>query len=85
MSKGNLFDSFFEDKTHIDSECDLSNVHLTVSHDEIRKINSVTGLILERKVKAKSVTIEGLNGDEKLQINITGDFKVTVNCLEKTI
>lgn len=84
MSKGSLFNSFFEDRTVIESECDLSETHLTISHDEIKKIDSVTGFCLERETKGKSVTIEGLNGDERLRVNITGDFRVTVECVEKS-
>lgn len=85
MRKGNLFDTFFEDRAIIESECDLSEAHLIISHDEIRKINSVTGFCSERETKAKSVTIEGLNGKERLRVSITGDFRVTVECIEKII
>lgn len=85
MSKGSLFDSFFEDKTYVVSECDLKDVHIMVEHDEIKKFDSLTGYPIWRKVKSKSITMTGICGDEKIEIKITGDFKVKVGGIEKSI
>ena len=85
MSKGSLFDSFFEDKTHVVSECDLKDVHIMVEHDEIKKFDSLTGYPIWRKVKSKSITMIGICGDEKIDIKITGNFNVEVGGIEKSI
>lgn len=85
MSKGNLFDSFFEDKTYVVSECDLKDVRIMVEHDVIKKFDSFTGYPIRRKVKSKSITMIGICGDEKIEIKITGDFNVTVGGIEKSI
>lgn len=85
MSKGSLFDSFFEDKTYVVSECDLKDVHLMVEHDVIKKFDSLTGYPTRRKVKSKSITMIGICGDEKIDIKITGNFNVEVGGIEKSI
>lgn len=85
MSKGNLFDSFFEDKTCVVSECDLKDVHIMVEHDVIKKFDSFTGYPIRRKVKSKSITMIGICGDEKIDIKITGNFNVEVGGIEKSI
>lgn len=85
MSKGHLFDSFFEDKTYVVSECDLKDVHMMVEHDVIKEFDSFTGYPIRRKVKSKSITMVGICGDEKIEIKITGDFKVKVEGIEKSI
>ena len=85
MSKGNLFDSFFEDKTHVVSECDLKDVRIAVEHDVIQKFDSLTGYPTRRKVKSKSITMIGICGDEKIEIKITGNFNVEVGGIEKSI
>ena len=85
MSKGNLFDSFFEDKTHVVSDCDLKDVHIAVEHDVIQKFDSLTGYPTWRTVKSKSITMIGICGDEKIEIKITGNFDVKVEGIEKSI
>ena len=85
MSKGSLFDSFFEDKTCVVSECDLKDVHMMVKHDVIKKFDSLTGYPICRKVKSKSITMIGICGDEKIEIKITGNFDVKVEGIEKSI
>ena len=81
MSKGNLFDSFFEDKTHVVSECDLKDVHMMVEHDVIKRFDSLTGYPIWRKIKSKSITMIGISGDKKIEIKITGNFDVKVGAL----
>lgn len=78
-----MFDFLFEDKTVITSTCDLNDAHIEISQDETRKIDGITGYIIERQVKSKSITILGVNGNETLKINITGDFHVTVESIER--
>lgn len=77
MEKG-----LFEEKTEIESVCHLDDVELTIYQDEIIKRNW-DGTPIVRDIKSKGVKLHGNNGETKIIVNITGDFKVTIQMDEE--
>lgn len=81
MSKEKI-KGLFEEKTKIESVCHLNDVELTIYQDEIIKRNW-DGIPIIREVKSKGMKLYGSNDDTKIIVNITGDFRVTVECVKK--
>ena len=72
----------FEEKTEIESMCHLNDVDLIIYQDEIIKRNW-DGTPIVREVKSKGMKLYGSNGDTKIIVYITGDFKVSIQIDEK--
>lgn len=72
----------FEEKTQIKSVCHLNDVELEIYQDEIIK-RDWDGNPIVKEVKSKGIKLYGNNGDTKIIVNITGDFKVAIQIDEE--
>lgn len=72
-----MLNGLFEEKTEIKSVCHLDDVELVIYQDEIIKRNG-DGTPIVKDIKSKGIKIHGSNGETKIIVNITGNFKVTI-------
>ncbi len=77
-----MLSGLFEEKTEIESVCHLDDVELVIYQDEIIKRNW-DGTPIVKDIKSKGIKLHGSNGETKIIVNITGDFKVTIQIDEK--
>ena len=72
-----MLKGLFEEKTEIKSVCHLDDVELAIYQDEIVK-RDWDGNPIVKDVKSKGIKLHGSNGDTKIIVNITGDYKVAI-------
>ena len=77
-----MLKGLFEEKTEIESVCHFDDIELTIYQNEIIKRNW-DGTPIVREVKTKGMKLYGSNGDTKIIVNITGDFKVAIQIDEE--
>lgn len=77
-----MLNGLFEEKTEIKSVCHLDDVELAIYQDEIIKRNW-DGAPIVKDIKSKGIKLYGGNGETKIIVNITGDFKVTIQIDEE--
>lgn len=70
-------DFYFTDETLGNSEFHLNDVDVQINKNFITKFDKFHRPI-ERVLKSRSMQIIGFNGDNKVTIDIDGNFKVSV-------
>lgn len=77
-----MLSGLFEEKTEIESVCHLDDVELVIYQDKIIKRNW-DGTPIVKDIKSKGIKLHGSNGETKIIVNITGNFKVTIQIDEE--
>lgn len=72
-----MLNGLYEEKTEIESVCHLDDVELVIYQDEVIKRNW-DGTPIVKDIKTKGMKIHGSNSETEIIVNITGDFKVTI-------
>ena len=73
-----MFENFyFTDETLGNSEFYLDNVNVQINKNYITKFDKFHRPV-ERVLKSKSMQIIGFNGDNKVTIDIEGNFNISV-------
>ena len=77
-----MLNELFEEKTEIHSTCHLNDVELTIFQDEIIK-RTWDGIPIIKNVKSKKIKLYGTDGNNKIIVDITGDFKIAIHIDEE--